>query len=59
MSGKFLAISLVVIGVWGLFVFTAPDLVVQFVCLCIAGWQVGGWAFYIADYFTKEFDENV
>jgi len=53
MSGKFVAISLAIIGVWGLFLFTAPDLVVQFVALGIAGWQVGAWTVTIANHFSK------
>jgi len=56
MSGKFLAISLAIIGVWGLFLFTAPDLVVQFVALGIAGWQVGAWTAKIANHFSKDWE---
>jgi hypothetical protein len=56
MSGKMLAISLAIIGVWGLFLFTAPDLVVQFVALGIAGWQVGAWTFEIANHFSKDWE---
>jgi len=54
MSGKMLAISLALLGIWALFLFTAPDLVVQFVALCIAGWQIGTWIFKISFHFSKD-----
>jgi hypothetical protein len=56
MSGKFLAIGLALLGVWALFLFTAPDLVVQFVALCIAGWQMGTWIFKISYHFSKDWE---
>lgn len=33
---------------WGLFLFSAPDLVVRFVTMLISGWQVGTWIAKIA-----------
>jgi uncharacterized membrane protein len=56
MSGKMLAIILALLGVWALFLFTAPNLVVHFVALGIAGWQVGAWTVNIANNFSKDWE---
>ena len=56
MTGKMLAISLALLVVWVLFLFTVPDLVVQFVALAIAGWQIGSWIFKISYHFSKDWE---
>lgn len=47
-------LAFVFVGIWLLFLSNAPERLVSFVCLGIAGWQVGTWCARLSDYFLDK-----
>ena len=51
---KFWVVSLGIIFLWGVFLFTAPSEIRELVAILIAGWQVGVWSSKIGFYLNDD-----
>ena len=45
---KIIALALVFVALWAVFLFTGPAMLTSIAAFGVAGWQIGTWSAYLA-----------